>query len=176
MSSGFMCPAIGRRCGLNMGQMKEADLRQETLKEVHKRNRELAECPSLHNILRCARLWYLYVHYTPRNHRPLSVGSVSPDGSRQFRLPLVSVRKQFLCAACQLTIFKEASRHQKKVTHPCCRGAPPWSRWRTRRWATRQWRRRGRTPGRSRSRCTWSCQCRSGSSGGSRRHAPRPRS
>ncbi len=58
---------------------------------------------------------------------------------------------------------------------PCYTAAPPWSRWHTRHWGSRRWHRRGSFPGRSRSRCIWSCRCRSGWFGGSRPRALRPR-
>lgn len=111
----------------------------------------------------------------------LPVRRVRPDESRQLRLPLVPVREQFLCRQnpSQHAVIHDQSHFatpkRRPPTHPCCTAAPRGSRSSTLRWGSRRWRRRGTTPGRSRSRCTLSCRCRSASCGGCRRPAPRPR-
>lgn len=103
--------------------------------------------------------------------RSLSVRCICANSGSKFGLPLVSVGQQLLCGQKISMLFdKNVPLH---FTHPCCTTALLWSRWHTRRWETQQWRRRGKTPGRSRSRCTWSCRYRSGWCDEIRQHALR---
>jgi hypothetical protein len=106
--------------------------------------------------------------------RSLPVRSICTYRRRQLRLPLVSVCKQLLCTAVSIH-RSEGHVVGTQATNLCCTAVLLSSPSRTRRSATRQSHRRGTTPGRSRSKCTWSCRCRSESCGGCRQPALPPR-
>ena len=84
----------------------------------------------------------------------------------------------FICRGNQLQCWLRSQpptyRHCSTAS-PCCRATPRGSRWRTQSWAPPRWRRRGKPPGRSRSRCTWSCQCRISLFFERHHFSPRPR-
>merc|ERR1719204_1642195 len=62
--------------------------------------------------------------------------------------------------------FQPPICHRCSEVSPYCTGAPHGSLLRIRSLVPRRWRRPGTPPDRIRSRCTWSCRCRSGSSCG----------
>lgn len=107
---------------------------------------------------------------------PLSVRSIGPDHSSQLGLPLVTVGQELLCICCQhvVTRLQQPSLLPDMKTHPCYTTTPPSSPSHTRRWDSPQSHQQDSSPGRTRSKCTWSCRYRSAWSFCCHRHAPRP--